>query len=265
MFRAFSITLICLLTFTAVAQKKTKEHTVKGAIGVAVGGKTNTMAQVIEMAKNKAKVNALQKAGIEEHINSYSDYFRSESNDKMEELFTSDVLSNIRGNVKDIVVIDTKEELTPEKQFKATVTINCTVIEYITTKDLEFDVWVEGFKPIYKEGDGLEFEIKPTLDCYMKAFLFTEIEDFAFFPNQVENTRLFSKMQAYKFPIEAASYELDAGGIERQMNRAILVFTKKNIPYTGIIAYKNITEWIMNIPPDERVIKSFSFDVYKDF
>ncbi len=63
------------------------------------------------MAINNAKVDALRKAGIEEHINSYTDYFRSGSNNKMEELFTSDVLSNIRGSVTKI------EEISFDKGF----------------------------------------------------------------------------------------------------------------------------------------------------
>lgn len=267
MLRALLVVFVCFVFFNtqSFAQKKIKEHKIKQAIGVAIGGATSSLAEVKQMAIDKAKVDALQKAGIEEHINSYSDYFRSESNDKMEELFTSDVLSNIRGSVKDIEVLDFKNEFTPENQIKGTATISCTVIEYISKKDLEFDVWIEGFKPIYKVGDGLTYEIKPTKDCYMKAFMFTPDEAFIFFPNAVEASKLFSAMQVQKFPYNAKSYELDAGGKNKELNRVVLVFTKKNIPYLGKIAYKDITEWIMNIPPDERAIKSFSFDVYKDY
>lgn len=261
---------IALFTSQLSAQKKTQEHKIKGATGIAIGGATTSLMEVKQMAINNAKVEALKKAGIEEHINSYSDYFRSESNNKMEELFTSDVLSNIRGSVINIEEVSFDKGFTPEGQIKGTVVINCTVIKYKTPKDLTFDIWVDGIKPIYKEGEGLEFDVKPTQDCYTRAFLFSSQDAFIFIPNGVESSFKIPAMTEQSFPTlnphgeQKVSYELDAGSKNKELNRLVLVFLKQDIPYTGEVAYKQITEWIMTIPPDERVIKSFSFDVYKD-
>lgn len=38
----------------------------------------------------------------------------------------------------------------------------------------------------------------------------------------------------------------------------------KEIPYTGEIEYKQIIDWIFSIPPDMRIIKSFSFSVVQE-
>ncbi len=253
------------------AQNKTKEHKIKGATGVAIGGATTTLLQVKQMAINNAKVEALKKAGIEEHINSYTDYFRSESDNKMEELFTSDVLSNIRGSVRNIEEVSYNQGFTPEQQIKATVTINCTVIEYITSKDMTYDVEVDGVKPMYKVGDNLEFKATPSQNCYMRAFMFSPTEDFIFIPNKQEPSFLISAKNEQEFPTRnnngesIVNYTLEIDGDKnKELNRLVLVFLKKDIPYNGIVAYEDITAWIMTIPPDERVIKSFSFDVYKD-
>jgi hypothetical protein len=266
--RALSLLLIFGLAFSSqsFAQKnKTTEHKVKSAIGVAVGGQSMTTAQIKEMAINKAKVDALQQAGIEENINSYSDYFRSETNDKMEELFTSDVLSNIRGNVKDIQVIGEPEiKVTPEGQIQIKTEISCTVIKYTTSKDLEFDAWVTGVKnnKFYNEGNTLTFQIKPSLPAYVKVFMFTG-ESYILLPNAYEPPVLLQANIAKKYPSAKIDYILDAGGHDREMNRMVIVLTKLNIPYTGTADYKEITDWIMTIPPDERVIKSFAFEVVR--
>jgi len=246
------------------AQKKKAEHKIKEATGIAIGGAESSLLEIKARALNNAKIDALKQAGIEEHINSYTDYFRSESDNKMGELFTSDVLSNIRGVVTNIEEISFDKEFTAEGQIKATVKISCTVIEYQTDKDLTFDVWIEKIKGIYRVGDGLEFEIKPTKDCYMRAFMFSPVEDFMLFPNQYEASFQLTELTTQNFPSFNGTYELDAGGEARELNRLVLVFLKQDIPYTGKIVYKDIIDWIMTIPPDERVIKSFSFDVYKD-
>lgn len=259
--------LIGLLLCTMLrveAQKKKDEHKIKEATGVAIGGAESTLLEIKTRAINNAKIDALKQAGIEEHINSYTDYFRSESDNAMGELFTSDVLSNIRGVVTNIEELSFDKEFTAEGQIKATVKISCVVIEYISDKDLTFDVWVEKIKGLYKEGDGLEFEIKPTKDCYLRAFMFSPVEDFMLFPNDYESSFKIASMQAQNFPSFKGTYVLDAGGEARELNRLILVFLKQDIPYTGKVVYKDIIDWIMTIPPDERVIKSFSFDVYKD-
>ncbi len=271
--QTYVILLFSALLFSSQlnAQNKTKEHKIKGATGVAVGGATTSLMQVKQMAINNAKVEALKKAGIEEHINSYTDYFRSESDNKMEELFTSDVLSNIRGSVKNIEDITYDQGFTAENQIKVTATINCIVVEYITSKDLTYVVEVDGVKPIYKNGDYLEFKVTPTQECYMRAFMFSETEDFIFIPNDYEPSFQMAAKKEQYFPTRnnngesIVDYPLEIDGDKnKETNRVVLVFLKKDIPYTGIVAYEHITAWIMTIPPDERVIESFAFDLYKN-
>lgn len=243
------------------AGRKTKEIKIEGAVGKAIGGPDDSPAQVKQKAINNAKVEAMRKAGIAEHINSYSDYFRSESNNTMEELFSSDVLSNIRGSVKDVEEVFSKAGVTDEGQISYTVTINCTVIKYTTERDLTFDAKIEGIKMFYREGDGLEFSVTPTADCHIRAFMFYSGDAFVLLPNQVEKDLHLKSGITVKFPLEAGEYQLDAGGKVNETNRLIFVLLKQDIPYFEKVAYQNIIDWIFTIPPDERLIKSFTFDV----
>lgn len=256
-----------LFSLTLFGQRKTTKHPIENATGVAIGGASSTPELVKQKAINEAKISALKKAGIEENINSYSDYFRSETNDKMEELFTSDILSNINGTVSNIEVIDSKLGVTNEGQIKYDVTIKCTVIKYKTKKDASFDAWVEGIKKIYKAGDGLSFTIKPTQDCYVRAFMFTD-DSYILLPNDYEESSLLYSQTTHTYPnpnlIESYELTIDKPGLDRELNRLVIVLLKEDLYYTGKVNYKDITDWIMSIPPDEREIKSFAFDIYRD-
>lgn len=98
--KIFFFLVILFLGVAVSAQKKIAEHKIPEARGLGIGGETLTPGQVEQKAVNDAKVKALKQAGIEENISSYSDFFRAETDDRMEELFTSDILSQINGTVR---------------------------------------------------------------------------------------------------------------------------------------------------------------------
>lgn len=265
-YRYLIFVLTLFISINLCAQRKATKHNIDNATGYAIGGESATPEQVKQKAINQAKINALKKAGIEENINSYSNLFRSETNDKMEELFTSDILSNINGTVKNVEIIDAKLGVTNEGQIKYDVIIKCTVVKYKTKNDASFDAWIDGVKKVYKGGEGLSFTIKPTQNCYVRAFMFTE-ESFILLPNDYEQSKLLNAHSNHIFPnpnlVEAYQLEIKPG-LDKELNRLVIVLLKEDIYYTGKINYKDITDWIMSIPPDEREIKSFAFDVYKN-
>lgn len=248
-----------------ICQNKTDEFQLMGIVGEAIGGEHLSPEQVKQKAINNAKINALKKGGIEENINSYTDYFRKESDNTFEELFTSDILSNIEGTVKDIEVVDARPSFTAENQIKYTVTINCTVVKYNVTKDLSFDAWIEGIQPFYQSGSGLTFTIKPTIPCYARVFAFTD-EPFPIYPNQVEKSKLLPAMEITSFPdpLKIESYEVTTEKADKETHRMVVVLLKNDLYYTGSkVGYKEIIDWIMTIPPDERKLETFTFEVFK--
>lgn len=265
--KIFFFLIILFLGIVVSAQKKVTEHKIPEARGMGIGGETMTPGQVEQKAVNDAKVKALKQAGIEENISSYSDFFRAETDDRMEELFTSDILSQINGTVKDVEVLDRKKVFTQEGQTKIEVTIKCTVVAYNTKNDMTFDAWIEGIKPIYKTGDGLSFTVKPTQNCYVRAFMFTD-QSYVLLPNDYEESNQLLAKTAYHFPnpslVESYEMVIEDKGLDRELNRLVIVLLKEDIYYTGPVKYKEITDWIMSIPPDERHIESFSFEIYRE-
>lgn len=259
--------LLTGLMLGASAQRKTTEHKINAAKGVAFGGESMSPDQVKQKAINAAKVKALKEAGIDENINSYNDFFRAETESTMEELFTTDILSQINGTVKNVEVLSSNPSFTPEGQLKYDVTIKCTVIKYNTKNDMTFDAWIEGIKPFYKEGDGLSFTIKPTRDCYVRAFVFTN-QSYVLLPNEYEQSNQLLPHTVYPFPdpdlIESYELIIENSGLQRELNRLVIVLLKEDLHYTGKVNYKDITDWIMSIPPDERHLESFSFEIFKE-
>ncbi|MCB2194579.1 MAG: DUF4384 domain-containing protein [Bacteroidetes bacterium] len=255
--------ILASLSLNLRAQNKVKEIKLTNISGKAIGGNMESLQQVKERAINEAKISALKQAGIEENISSFTDYFQSEHDNKLEELFTTDILSDIRGAVKNVDVIETKKYFNDFDKLVVEVRINCTVVKYLSERDLTFDVWVDGIGKFYTDNSKLVFKVKSSKDCYANMFIFNQDEAYKLFPNGLEESFLLAQKTEYVFPTYKADYYLETKK-DSEAHRMIMVFTKMEIPYTGKIKYKDIIDWIFSIPPDMRVIKSFGFTVVQE-
>ncbi|MEE4197524.1 MAG: DUF4384 domain-containing protein [Bacteroidales bacterium] len=255
--------VLLVLPGTMHAQKKVTEIKITGIQGTALGSDNETPAQVTQRAINEAKVEALKQAGVEESIASFTDYFQAEDNERYEELFTSDILSDIRGAVKEVEILEENRSFDESGRIQVDVLINCTVVKYISEKDVAFDAWIDGVGMFYANGTNLKFKVKPSKDGYVIIFIFSESDAFQLFPNEYEPSYLLQANQSYFFPSELMDYTLYTDK-KSEIHRMVMVFMKENIPYTREVKYKNIVDWIFSIPPDMRVIKSFGFSVVNE-
>ncbi|MBU8891477.1 MAG: DUF4384 domain-containing protein [Bacteroidales bacterium] len=257
---------LLILTFVVIStysQKKVKEISVKEVAGIAIGADNESIAHVTQRAINEAKAVALKQAGIEENIASFTDYFQKEEDGQYEDLFTSDFLSDIRGAVKNVEIVDTKKSFNEIGHLKVEVVINCTVVKYLTEKDIAFNAWVDGVGMFYQNETNLIFNVKPSKSSFLKIFIFGESEAFQLFPNEEEASFMLQANKEYNFPSETMEYELYTEE-KSEMHRMVMVFMKEDIPYTDDVEYKKIIDWIFSIPPDMRVIKSLNFSVVNE-
>lgn len=217
-----------------------------------------------EKAINDAKVNALRKAGIGENINSYADYFRAETDEKYQELFSSQVFSQIKGVVKDYEIIDENKTFTDSENIKTEVVINCKILKYNNEPDLLYKAAINEILPVYYDGDALNFSVKVSKDSYLKVFCIPESKEDAYFlfPNEFEKNFLLKADLEYKFPMEVEKYEMVLDTRKQQIDRFIFVFTKEDYPYFQEITYSNITNWIFDIPIEKRIVESFAINIY---
>lgn len=258
--------LSCFLFFMGLvnlpAQQGVQQISLESIHGMSVGSESETLATIRQRAVNEAKVAALQKAGIQEQIQSYSSYFQSESREDFEELFSSGIFTNIRGAVKDVRVVKTRKKFTDEGLPRIEVWIDCKVMKYHTKKDMAFIMEVEGVHSFYQHHDPLEFTVKPHKKGYLRAFVFTAQDAFQIFPNDYESSFQMSAGSSYQFPRN--SRLILETQKKSEMHRLVLVYLKENLPYVDGVTYKDILDWIFTIPPDQRTIKTFTFTVVRE-
>lgn len=255
--------LLLIGSLNLFAQEKVKEIPLTNIKGTAIGNNNESISQIMNRAINNAKIEALKKVGVEENILSYTDYFKFENNDSYDELFISDILSDIRGAVKNVEVIDTIKEFNDYGHISVQIKINCVVVKYLSKKDLSFGVWIDGVRAFYTNEAQLNFKLKTTKNAYVNIFVFNEDEAYLLFPSEYEKSFLLQSNIEYSFPTHAAEYILFTKK-KSEVHRMIMVFTKEEISYTGEISYKEIIDWIFSIPPDIRMIKSFGFTVVQE-
>lgn len=259
--------IIALLIFSVYSTYAQKDKTIKlkDIKGKAIGGIISSPAQVINDALKNAKLNALMKAGIHEHINIYQNLFKSETPGEYEEVFTSNVFTNIKGVVTSVSITDTIASFDPKTYtFRAEVTIDAKVLKYDKEEDRTFDAWTEGIKSFYNNNESLTFKIKPTKDCYVRVFIIaSQQESYVLFPNEYETDFKLTANTQQIFPTTEIEYTMYTK-MTQEPHRVIIVLLKEAIPYTGKVAYKPILDWIFNISPDKRVVKTIGFSVIQN-
>lgn len=265
MIKTIGIILQLFFSLVSLQAQNNKTIKLKDIKGNAVGGIISSPAQVINNALKNAKLNALMKAGIHENINIYQNLFKTETPGEYEEVFTSNVFTNIQGVVTSVTVTDTIVHFNPQTYtLKAEVTIDAKVLKYNKEEDKTFDAWIEGIKSFYNDNEALTFKIKPTKDCYLRAFLIArQQESYILFPNQYEKDFKLKANEQQILPSINIEYIMNTK-ITQEPHRLIIVLLKEAIPYTGKVAYKPILDWIFNISPEKRVVKTIGFSVIKN-
>ena len=256
------IILLLFFSLSGFAGKKGKKITIKSVKAYAVGTEDQTPAQVKRKALNEAKLKALQEAGVTEQITAYSDFLTKEENNEIEEIFNSNVLNDLQGVVTEVKVISEEKNINDQGLLRIDIEATITVLKFNSGMDPSFDVWIDGVKPSYNEGDNLSFQIKPNKNAYLRAFVITESnEAFQLFPSEYEGDFKLKEKETYDFPHASINYQLTTAK-KKDAHRLILVTLKKDVPYNTKVSYKDLMDWIFQITPDERRITTFSFDLY---
>ena len=261
--RVLLLSFYLILCFQLNAQEVIKVKNAKGD-GVIAGRISFEDAR--NEAINKAKVDALRKAGISEHIASYEQLYRSELNNDFAEFFNSDIQTELQGAIKEYTVVNQETTTDPLTKLPSIeVTIDATVIKYSTRPDPTFNVKVEGIKQVYEVGEHLSFTIFSTKNCYLNIFAIADDYTCLLYPNQ-ELKEVFTEIPAqqkvsFPFRPDLNDYELYKDSKKPEVNRIVLVFTKKPVQYLNhsggydqFTSSESIFSWIYGLTPDERKV-----------
>lgn len=228
--------------------------------GGAIGDQNTTLTDLKARALANAKSKAIIQAGVSERITRFEDYYVSESNNnEFQDLFTSNTISELRGDVKDVELLNENVGFNEFGNLEAKVTISCTVVKFTTEKDYSLIADVKGLKKVYNVGDKLSFSFRPLSDLYLTIFWMGDSQAGILFPNENEVSTMFLERVDYQLPSKSyIDYEITSDQ-ETEVNRLIFIYLKEDRPYLDKVEYDNITDWLLQIPFEKRNVETFSF------
>ena len=114
-----------------------------------IGNKKQSIKEVEEDAINYAKIEALSRAGIKEHVKTYSSLYKRTEKNNYEKSLTSTFFSEKQGAVTSYSIIDKSHSYTDEGLPEYYVKINANVIKYETDADYNYKAIVDGLESVY--------------------------------------------------------------------------------------------------------------------
>lgn len=240
--------------------------------------------QELVRALNRAKEEALRKAGIEENITSYSTAMLIDENDDViQDIFIHDNFLNIQGTIKSWEYIS-KPQKSYDKEldnFFINLSIKAKVQKYRSRPDPQFVARINGIHPLYKvseySDDNLNIIVTPSQECFLKVFYIQGKSAEIVYPIRTlegakDYTMFKDAILSDNNPkvIDYLAPDLEDGE-KNAIGKLIFVITKK--PYDFVYAELNqdgyytntkvnkIFEWIMNIEPGNRAIYYEQFSI----
>lgn len=255
---------ILLVSFNALAQQHVEIKSVKG-VGEIVG--RISFEEASRTALNNAKLEALRRAGVREHLQAYETLYRSEVNNDFSEFFSSGIQSQLQGAVQEYEILSQERKVDSlTNLFLVELTINAKVILYDTEPDLSFSVRVEGIKRVYEEEEELTFSIFSTKDCYLHIFGIADSYSSVLYPNHLDKPKLIKANQKVDFPLGNTSYPLFKDGPQPEETKVVFVFTTEPVHfmkyeavrvddsdfYEWVTTPENIFSWVYGLKPNIR-------------
>ena len=265
LFRTYISLMFCL---TFIFSQANKEIRVQKVIGEAFIEKDISPNKARKIALNEAKIEALRQAGVGESISAQNLLFTSESNGDYKDFFTSSSQIEIRGAVKEYLILSERMYCRDSSTIIFEVIIDATVIKYSDDPDPGFTSDIQGVKEFYEANGSLEFKLKVTKDCYLTIFNITDSEAYMLYPNPYEKGFKMDALKTYDFPIGKLDYTLSNETDKTETNRLIYVFTKKPISFIKmdaeqVTSVENMFSWIYSISPDQRTLAYQSYFITK--
>ena len=251
--------LLLIVSFSGFSQKVIK---VDSAIGTCVISNI-TPEQAKKKAVKEAKNQALLQAGVSEQIMAYSSFQTLSTNDTTIEYFSS--LTNVvnQGEVVNWELLSERRFVNEFDNFVYEVVIKASVIKHQIKPDPNFSAHISGLKPVYYEGEPLEFNAEVSQKGFVHVFLINGNEVSPLFPNLYEPQKVFDMSTAHHFPANNdIEYELTLESQNTENNTLAFVYTKNKL--TPIIKNdKEFYEWLYLIDIDEVFYTFYSLQILK--
>ena len=222
-----------------------------------------TPEQAKKTAIIEAKNQALLLAGVSERVMVYSSLETFSTNDTTVEYYSS--LSNIvsKGQVVSWEILSEKKYVNKLNNFVFEVIIKADVIKYESKPDPNFSASLSGLKPVYYEGEVLEFNSVLSQKGYVYIYLLNDEEVSQLYPNSYEKEQVFDILLSHKFPTDDnIEYELTLDNKNLEKNTLVFVMTKeKSTPI--IYSSQDLYSWLYSIEPDQVFYNYYALNILR--
>ncbi|MDC0204470.1 hypothetical protein OAJ65_01595 [Flavobacteriales bacterium] len=238
---------------------------------------TQSYEEALEKALGDAKEEALRMAGVRENIHSFTSLSVLEDNESFEEIFNSEIFSNITGTITRWDYLEGPTKGYDAKLNSPTIsfTIEARVKKYKTYKDPSFKAKVQGIKSAYKNGEDIDFNVRFYQDSYINIFYISSEESLILYPTD-EDERFANKsynrndIKRFNDWYATANTKLSV-----EYGKFLIVITKEYYPYINNSkknedSYSTQTEvgsimqWLFSIEPKNRDEYYYEFIVSKN-
>lgn len=270
--------IIFLLFYSSIAFTQTSTQVIVDY--TYTGNKKQSTKEVEDEAINHAKIKALSRAGIKEHVKTYSSLYKRTENNDYEKSLTSTFFSEKQGAVTSYSIIDRSHSYTDEGLPVCYIKINANVIKYETDADYNYKAIIDGLEPSYtyddkpithikhpEDGCAVRFNFTPTKDTYLTIFLLWDNEVYKLFPDSLqkelkyrERNTVFKEHERHEFGDHPRIW-LDAEG-KSTGYRLVIVMHKEERTFFETLNIDNMWKWFFEIPRELRYITIKDFIVY---
>ncbi len=255
---------LCVVSFCVSCCFAQETKTVEGIKGEWVISNDITPIKARANAIDQAKAEALRNAGVTEHIAESNLLYKTEKNNKLDDIHKSITTVDVSGEISGFQITKEEKKLNEFGNLMYEVWINAAVVLHKTSNDPGFNINVMGIHDTYRSSEELIFEIKPSGEGFLNIFILGDDESLHLYPNKFERPEKFKRGETYKFPrSRALDYEVSTEeGME--INYLILMYTKSEIPFLEEATSENILQFIAKIDPAQKSVKSYPIAIRQE-
>ncbi|MCC5919932.1 MAG: DUF4384 domain-containing protein [Cyclobacteriaceae bacterium] len=224
-----------------------------------------SLRQAIRKGEQELRLQALRKAGIAENISSYESLMNFERGDNLQQVFTSDIITDVQGTVSELEILAVERFINIADEFAVRLRANASVMPTKGERDPNFRIQVEGIRSVYQSGDHLQLQLTSTINSKAQLFLINESnEALRLYPNSFERSELVPAQQTIRFPRRSINYTLFTENQSEEYFRLILLVTKEELklPFANSdqssapekISAQSLLSWIYQLNASERSI-----------
>lgn len=214
--------------------------------------------EAMEFARENAK-----RSAIEQVCGSRISIWDQVETSSAGESYNSLAVNQVDGEITEFEVVEESFEMSVERKELCYYCVANIKVKRGVAPDPQFRAAIEGLRSMYFVDDDLRFTVKPYADCYLKIFLFEDMQTgYRIYPSDYDQPELLKANSDVQFPKNVDFVVTKSSGRPTETNRLVFVFTKDERPfYHETTSRQEIERWMAMIPNNEKYIHFVAIDI----